>query len=207
MPLFCEAFAPEANAMDSAARAVIGASDNTLLAALHPQVGLAVWLRDEPAGFARSLRVMREGGPFRATGEGPPEGALDALCEHLPEGAPAEFLTDIFRLSTLFGVLTRSETVRLRLEGITGDACRKFHTDAVGFRMLVTYAGPGTQWVMGDPEAALCPEQVPRCAVALFRGRRRPGGYALHRSPPLSHLPEALRWRLVLCIDEPEPSP
>jgi hypothetical protein len=207
MPFLCETFAPEAKATDSAARAVIGASDDTLLAALHPQVGLALWLRDEPPGFARSLRLMREGGPFRAIGEGPPEAALDGLCEQLPEGAPAEFLTDIFRLSTLFGVLTRSETVRLRLDGITGDACKKFHVDAIGFRLLVTYAGPGTQWVMGDPETTARPEHVPRCAAALFRGRRRPGGYVLHRSPPLSHLPEALRWRLVLCIDEPEPLP
>ncbi|MBS7812686.1 DUF1826 domain-containing protein [Roseococcus pinisoli] len=208
MPLFCEAFAPEARSMDAAARAVVGAAENTLLAALHPQVALAVWLREEPRHFARSLRPMREGGAFRATGEGPPEAALDGLCTQLPDGAPAEFLTDIFRLATLFGALTRSETVRLRLEGITGDACRKFHVDAVGYRMLVTYAGPGTQWVMGDdPEIAASPEQIPRCAVALFRGRRRPGGHALHRSPPLSDLPEAQRWRLLLCIDEPEPTP
>lgn len=206
MPLFCEAFAPGTDTMASAARAVVGSAEGTLLAALHPQVALALWLRAEPPGFARSLRTMRAGGPFRATGEGPPEAALDELCPQLPEAAPAEFLTDIFRLSTLFSVLTRSETVRLRLDGIAGDACRKFHTDAVGFRLLVTYAGPGTQWVLGDPEAAARIEQVPRCAVALFRGRRRPGGYALHRSPPLSHMPEALRWRLVLCIDEAESS-
>ncbi|WP_421988955.1 DUF1826 domain-containing protein [Roseococcus sp.] len=207
MTFFCEAFAPGANAFDSAARAVVGRSQETLLAILRPQVALAIWLRDEPAGFGRSLRALGEGGPFVAVGQGAPEAALDALCEQLSQGIDGAFLTDIFRLSTLFGALARSETVRLRLEGITDDACRKFHVDAVGLRMLVTYAGPGTQWVMGDPAAATTPEQVPCGAVALLRGRRGTGESVLHRSPPLSHLPEARRWRLLLCIDEPLPLP
>lgn len=202
MPFFCEVLAPPAHALDSPARAVAGASDDTLLAVLQPSVALALWLRGDPAGF--DLSGLRKRGAFRAIVEGAPEAALDALCEQLPDAVPIEFLTDIFRLATVFAALTARETVRLRLEGVTDDACRRFHTDAVGFRLLVTYAGPGTQWIMEKGAAGI--EQVPRGAVALFRGRARPGGHALHRSPPLSHRPEALRWRLLLCIDEPEPA-
>jgi hypothetical protein len=204
MPLFCEAFGPEAGQSEAPPRAVIGTPETVLLTALRPDVALALWLREEPASFARPLRPLRQAGSFRALAEGKPEEALDLLCEQLPAGAPIDLLSDMLRLSHMFAALTRNEHVRLRFDGITGDACRKFHVDSVGFRLLVTYAGPGTQWSMGDPEAGAGIEEVPRCAVALFRGRKREGATTLHRSPPLSHLPEAQRSRLVFCIDEPD---
>jgi hypothetical protein len=203
MPLFCEAFGAEAAHLEAPPRAVIGTPDTVLLSALRPDVALALWLRDEPRGFAKPLKALRQAGPFRALGEGTPEDALDALCGQLPAGAPIDLLSDMLRLSHMFAALTQTRHVRLRFDGITGDACRKFHVDSVGFRLLVTYAGPGTQWSMGDPDAGAVIEEVPRCAVALFRGRKREGATNLHRSPPLSHLPEGQRSRLVFCIDEP----
>jgi len=204
MPFFCEAFGPEASQHPMPPRAVIGAPDTVLLSALRPDVALALWLRDEPRSLAQPLKRLRAAGPFRAVAEGKPDAALDSLCEQLPAPAPLDLLSDMLRLSHMFSVLTGNAHVRLRLEGITGDACRKFHVDAVGLRLLVTYAGPGTQWTMGDPEKGAKIEEIPRCAVALFRGRRREGATALHRSPPISQLPEARRSRLVFCIDELE---
>lgn len=203
MPLFCEAFGPEAAHAEAPPRAVIGTPETVLLTALRPDVALALWLRDEPGGFAKPLRPLRQAGPFRALAEGTPEEALDSICEQLPAGAPIDLLSDMLRLSHMFAALTQTKHVRLRFDGITGDACRKFHVDSVGFRLLVTYAGPGTQWSMGNPEEGAQIEDVPRCAVALFRGRKREGATTLHRSPPISHLPEAQRSRLVFCIDEP----
>ncbi|UPY38819.1 DUF1826 domain-containing protein [Sediminicoccus sp. KRV36] len=203
MPLLCEAYGPEAAHATTPPRAVIGTPETVLLTALSPDVALALWLREEPAGFAKPLKPLRQAGPFRATAEGTPDEALDSLCEQLPAGAPMALLSDMLRLSHMFAALLRSQHVRLRLDGITGDACRKFHVDSVGFRLLVTYAGPGTQWSMGDPDGGAQIEDVPRCAVALFRGRKRAGATTLHRSPPLSHLPEGQRSRLVFCIDEP----
>jgi hypothetical protein len=203
MPLFCEAFGAEAAHQEAPPRAVIGTPDTVLLSALRPDVALALWLRDEPGGFAKPLKPLRQAGPFRAVAEGAPEGALDSICGQVPADAPIDLLSDMLRLSHMFAALTQSQHVRLRFDGITGDACRKFHVDSVGFRLLVTYAGPGTQWSMGDPEAGAQVEEVPRCAVAIFRGRKRAGATNLHRSPPLSHLPEAQRSRLVFCIDEP----
>ena len=203
MPFFCEAFGPDAASASPPPRAVIGKPETVLLTMLQPDVALALWLRDEPPGFARPLTQLRAAGPFRAVAEGTPLDALDSVCEQLPSGAPLDLLTDMLRLSHMFAALTRSMHVRLRLDGIAGDACRKFHVDSVGLRLLVTYAGPGTQWTMGDPEAGALIEDIPRCGVAIFRGRKREGATALHRSPPLSALPEAQRSRLVFCIDEP----
>ena len=208
MPFFCEAFGPAAASADlPPPRAVIGAPETALLTALRQDVALALWLRDEPPSLARPLRPLRAAGAFRAVAEGEPEPALDAICEQLPAGAPIDLLSDMLRLSHMFAALTRNPQVRLRFEGVTGDACRKFHVDAVGLRLLVTYAGPGTQWTLGDPETGAVIEEIPRCAVAIFRGRRREGATALHRSPPLSPLPKAQRSRLVFCIDEPDCCP
>lgn len=203
MSFFCETFGPGASQHDAPPRAVTGTDETVLLSMLRPDVALALWLREEPASFARPLKPLREAGPFRAIAAGEPEDALAGICAQLPAGAPGDLLSDMLRLSHTFAALTRNAHVRLRLDGITGDACRKFHVDSVGFRLLVTYAGPGTQWSMGDPEAGAGIEEVPRAAVALFRGRKREGATTLHRSPPLSHLPEAQRSRLVFCIDEP----
>lgn len=203
MPLFCEAFGADAHTQESPPRAVIGSPETVLLTALRPDVAMALWLREEPGTLARPLRPLRKAGTFRAIAEGTPNDALDSICEQLPAGAPIELLSDMLRLSRMFAALTQTEHVRLRFDGITGDACRKFHVDSVGFRLLVTYAGPGTQWCLGDPDAGALVEEIPRCAVALFRGRKRDGATTLHRSPPLSHLPKAQRSRLVFCIDEP----
>jgi len=210
MPFLCEAYPaaapPAAERAGPPPRAVISSIESVLLTALHADVALALWLRELPAGWKREVAPLSAAGPFRALGEGTPEDALDAAAAALPGPAPLALLADALRLAHVFAALTRSEHVRLRLDGVTGDACRKFHVDAVGFRLLVTYAGPGTQWTLSDPKMddaeQVPPHDIPAGAVALFRGRARPGGHVLHRSPPLSHLPEARRRRLVLCIDE-----
>lgn len=205
MPFLLEAFGPGADREAAPARAVIGRPQMTLLAALRSEVGLALWLRDLPAGWNRGIRPLLEAGAFRAVGEGSPGEAIDQAAAVLPASAPVDLLADALHLAELFTALSRSPRLRLRIDGITGDACRKFHVDAVGFRLLVTYAGPGTQWTLADPAApGTTIHEVPAGAVAVLRGRARPGGHVPHRSPPLSHLPEARRRRLVLCLDEPE---
>lgn len=203
MPFLCEAFGPDAAAHPRPARAVIGAPEGTLLTALHPDVALALWLRPLPVGWARQMAPLLAAAPFRAIGAGTPEAALDEAAAALPCPAPLDLLADMLRLADLFAALTRRDRVRLRLDGVTDDACRRFHVDAVGYRLLVTYAGPGTQWTMGDPAAeGTVIHEVPAGAVALLRGRAREGAHVLHRSPPLSARPPAQRRRLLLCLDE-----
>jgi hypothetical protein len=204
MPLLLEAFGPEAAASTTAPpRAVISTEQTVLLTALRPDVALALWLRGLPGDGKRGLAPLLKAAPFRAVGEGRPEEALDMAAAALPGPAPHDLLADALRLSHIFVALTRMARVKLRFDGITNDACRKFHVDAVGHRLLVTDAGPGTQWTMADPEREETTiHEVPAGAVALFRGRARPGAQMLHRSPPLSALPENRRARLVQCIDE-----
>ncbi len=207
MPFLCEAFGPEATA-EPIPRAVIATAETVLLTALRPDVGLALWLRELPPAIPRACSPLLRAAPFRALGEGAPGEALDQAAADLPGEAPLDVLADALRLAQIFCALIRRETLRIRLDGVTGDACRKFHVDAVGFRLLVTYAGAGTQWTLADPEAGGHIHDVPAGAVALFRGRTRPGAHVLHRSPPISALPQGLpaarRNRLVLVLDEPQ---
>lgn len=111
----------------------------------------------------------------------------------------------------LFGQLTRSPILRLRLDVVTDDGCPRFHTDNVRFRLLCTFRGAGTEWL--DPKALwthvderpLDPASIRRLdrgAIAFMRGAKdatpeRPA--LVHRSP---------RWdgtglaRLLLVIDD-----
>ncbi|MCX8135258.1 MAG: DUF1826 domain-containing protein [Roseococcus sp.] len=206
MPFACEVFGPGATTSAPGSPRVIVSSEQTvLLSLLRPEVGLALWLRELPSGWTRALAPLLEATPFRVTAEGSPDEAWDASVAALPAPAPPDLLADGLRLARLFAALARTDRVRLRLEAIGGDACRKFHVDAGGLRLLVTYAGPGTQWTLGDPaRAGTAIQQAPAGAVLALRGRARPGAHVVHRSPPLSTLPEARRRRLLLCLDEPE---
>lgn len=91
--------------------------------------------------------------------------------------------------------------------------CPRFHVDTLPFRLIVTLAGPGTQWVSDAEvdrgmlaEEALCPfletavRELARGEIALLPGKTCPfrvGRGTLHRSPPL--LPG--QERLVLTVD------
>lgn len=97
------------------------------------------------------------------------------------------------------------ETVRLRLEVVENDACRKFHADYVTVRTITTYVGPGTQWIEA---AKLSIGRMPEMSeirqtetgdVTIFKGRLWQESPAiLHRSPPIAGTGEQ---RLVLVVD------
>lgn len=128
-------------------------------------------------------------------------GTPDQLVAQLPP-LPAGLAASIPVLAGRFAALMGCDTVRLRLEGIIGNACRKVHADYTDLRLICTLAGPGTQYALGDdPDAPL--EEVPTSAVALFKGRQFANGHAacLHRSPPIEGTGER---RLVLVIDTPQ---
>ena len=75
--------------------------------------------------------------------------------------------------------------MKLRLEVVETDACRKFHADNVSARLLMPLVGPGTQWVhTGDDDIvqALQPGEV-----GLFKGWKwTEAPRILHRSPPVA---------------------
>ena len=186
--LFCELFPGPA----APARAVCGTDPSALIAIRRPSVMLAAWTRPSP------LAHHLPGGLFRVTTDPvAPDGAVAALGRALP----AALAEDIAALALLFCTVARAAQLRQRLEALEHDACRRFHVDAVGLRMLCTYAGAGTQWRLGTPDEDAPHHEAAPGDVLLLKGRRRGGDGLVHRSPPVSALAEGRR-RLVLCLDE-----
>ncbi len=207
MSFLCEVFPPGSSLLSPGATAcaAVSADEAVLLEILRPDVAFAMWLRPAPVGWSRLTNALLAAAPFRAKAEDAPEAAIDALLAGLGQPVPAGLAADMTQLARVFAAITGRPTVRVRLDGVTHDACRTFHLDSVGLRMLCTYRGAGTQWTMCGPECR-APQQAPACAVVLLKGSRHqppPPPGCLHRSPPVSTLPEARRARLVLCIDEP----
>jgi hypothetical protein len=201
------------------ARCVVGATSAILDRIVEPGVELAIWNRSMPAAVgarldratvrSRTLPALRTTVPASV-----PEAPLAAALADLKDRPLADALADdVAHLVRLVAHLIGCETLSVRLEAITGDACRRFHADRIPFRLIVTYRGPGTEWV---DEAALPPggdprhppmeavRRVPAGAVALFKGSLGSDRPLLHRSPPITGTGAV---RLLLCIDEGLPAP
>lgn len=109
---------------------------------------------------------------------------------------------DISDLATRFAEIMRAPFLRVRLDAITTNACRKFHIDAIYARLICTYRGTGTQYgvAQGDDD----PRRIFTVATGapmLMRGTlwpQNPGSRLLHRSPPIAGTGET---RLVLVLD------
>lgn len=120
------------------------------------------------------------------------------------DGRNAALAGELAMLARIFADIVGTRSLRLRLEVIETDACRKFHTDYVPARLLMTLAGPGTQWVAsegGAADGAVDPpiHQLASGEVAIFKGRSWTDTPAiLHRSPPIAGTGET---RLLLVID------
>lgn len=111
-------------------------------------------------------------------------------------------IDDIAALAEMFGQVMRAPFLRLRLDVVTTNACRKFHIDAVTARLVCTYRGTGTQYGVAkngaDPDPVLT---VPTGAPFLLRGTKwpeTPRSGLLHRSPPIEGSGET---RLLLVLD------
>ncbi|WP_330702458.1 DUF1826 domain-containing protein [Novosphingobium resinovorum] len=194
-------------AKSPAAAAIAVTEPEALAAILRPEVQLAFWTR-EPA----SAPVLDPGAIDWS--------AIDDIAQTIdPALAPVEALLadagfpagpavralgrEIAGLASLLARIARCDEVRLRLEVIESDACRKFHMDWVDMRLLATFYGPGTQWIEVNAErngGADAPVHQLRCGeVAIFKGRlavQEP--QILHRSPPITGTGVT---RLLLAID------
>lgn len=120
-----------------------------------------------------------------------------------PTGPEREWLhEDIVALAHLFSNLTSAKFLRLRLDVVTTNACRKFHIDAITSRLVCTYPGTGTQY--GISTDGLDPKRVftvQTGAPILLRGTlwpSQPPSGLLHRSPPIEGTGET---RLVFVLD------
>lgn len=133
------------------------------------------------------------------------QSAMTSLCDiaRTPKGPErARLIDDVAALTQMFAVLMQAPYLRLRLQAVATNACRKFHIDAITARLVCTYRGTGTQYGVaadgGDPARVFT---VPTGAPILLRGTLWPAEPAAglrHRSPPIEGTGET---RLVLVID------
>lgn len=111
-------------------------------------------------------------------------------------------LDDAAAMAAIFADVMKAPYLRLRLDAITTNACRKFHVDAITARLVCTYRGTGTQY--GTSLEGEDPQQVrtvPTGSPILLRGSlwpAMPDPGLKHRSPPIEGTGET---RLVLVID------
>lgn len=183
-----------------------------------PGVELALWRRSPPPALVAALAT---GDPARY-----PDGrllvrpadlpaALTGLLtgSGFPQVAGGALAADIIDLGRRFADLFGLEAVDLRLEALAHDACWKFHRDHVPARLVTTYGGPGTEWVVPAFGARAVEEQkdyngpLERLSagdVAIFRGCQPGHDHGIvHRSPPVAGTGVT---RLFLCLNLPSPA-
>lgn len=179
------------------------------LSAIHRQgVAAAVWQRAPLPLFQNWIDGLDAELLPKARVILRPEAIPDAvrhICDTsgTPDGPERDMLIDdISALAKIFAGLMRARFLRLRLDVVTTNACRKFHVDAVTSRLVCTYRGTGTQY--GTSRGGSDPERiftVPSCAPILLRGTlwpEQPASGLLHRSPPIEGSGET---RLLLVLD------
>ncbi|MEP3299974.1 MAG: DUF1826 domain-containing protein [Pseudoruegeria sp.] len=180
-----------------------------LSAFMQPDCAAAIWRRRSTADFQKWVsalspsqlpqgRVIVQPNAVRSIVTELCEIADTPACTHRDQ-----LIDDITVLSEIFTDLMKSPYLRLRLQAVTNNACRKFHVDAIAARLVCTYRGTGTQY--GVSTNGRNPEQVfstPTCAPILLRGTHwpeTPSSGLLHRSPPIEGTGQT---RLVLVLDQ-----
>lgn len=187
------------------------------------EVNLAIWQRaPQPAieAYAQWLLTQAVAQPslaFRAIQKVVTPAELPAvLQQQLPDATgKTELMADLQLLSEMLCCLMDCSAVGFRLKLLQQPMCPRFHTDHVALRLLVTYAGTGTEWLPQAPAAgssdsfsgnsspsaaaksANQPQQISAQQVALLKGSAWQGnqqGAILHRSP-------AAAGRLLLSLD------
>jgi hypothetical protein len=195
-----------------------------------PEVQAVLWPRQMDADLRAELEcLVRNKAAVAVDIRGSlTEGLREQLAEKLGAlgrqiGSPLSSLRrEILQLAQVFQEVVHYQPIRIRLERVEDDACALFHTDSVRFRLLCTYRGPGTQWLVADElryaELGMRDRsleeanhaiirnpaeirQLEEGEVALFKGRAWPGEESgwIHRSAPLAKS----EVRLRLCLDVP----
>lgn len=178
----------------------------------EPDVELAVWQRAWPGALCERLDLLQLAGMPRARFIARASEAEASVAAGLADVACSDALVlealgaDIEALVARYADVSACDLIEVRLEAISGNACRLFHIDRTRSRLVATYVGPGTDWVphtssqaaLRDPENYAGPiERLPRFAVAILPGSLSRGGGLVHRSPPIAGTGQI---RLFLCM-------
>ncbi|NRB03216.1 MAG: DUF1826 domain-containing protein [Rhodobacteraceae bacterium] len=159
--------------------------------------GLQSWLEELEPAFLPSVRTVMKATHVRSA-----MSDLVRACS-MPSCAERDMLVDdISTLADTFAKVMNVPYLRLRLDVISHNACRKFHIDAVDARLICTYRGTGTQYgISTDGQEPRKVFTVPTGAPMILRGTlwpNSPKSGLLHRSPPIEGSGET---RLVLVLD------
>lgn len=168
----------------------------------------AIWRRATPPGFDSwvqafspddlpTVRCLQTPSEVHAT--------LERVLDRsgMPKASHRDWLiADISNLAFQIADIMAAPFVRLRIDVIRTNACRKFHMDANQLRLICTYRGTGTQYGIsndgGEPKRVFT---VPTGSPMVMRGCQWPGSPksgVVHRSPPIEGTGET---RLVLVLD------
>lgn len=184
--------------------AVQQADCSVLIAAATPDVHLALWWRSLPNGLDWIAELDWDGiedldfvSPVADLDEAIAQGVAES--GYPTDGRAVVLAREIADLARHFATIFDLTAVKIRLEVIDTDACRKFHADTVIARLLTTFIGQGTQWILATNGADALIHQMRTGDVGIFKGRLSVDEPAiLHRSPPIAGSGET---RLLLAID------
>ncbi len=179
------------------------------LSAIHsPGCAAAIWKRAPLPEFQHWIDAIDPDHLPRTRMILAPDRVRDALSKTtLMCGTPncpecGMLVDDIAALAMIFADVMDTPYIRLRLDVVNTNACRKFHIDAVTARLVCTYRGTGTQYgVLADDEEPSHVFTVPACAPIILRGTEwpdAPKSGLRHRSPPIEGTGET---RLLLVLD------
>ncbi|WP_282603698.1 DUF1826 domain-containing protein [Paracoccus sp. PARArs4] len=186
--------------------AIVAEADGIARIAANDTAAL-IWLRDRPAPFRDWIEGLDPAQLPRARMLVRPEGAraaVTAACDAAltPDGPERRWLIDdIAECARVFGATMGTAWLRLRLDVIATDACRRFHADRVTARLVCTYRGTGTQYGLADGDEPQHVATVPAGSPFVMRGTLwppLPDRGLRHRSPSIQGSGET---RLLLVLD------
>jgi hypothetical protein len=121
-----------------------------------------------------------------------------------PDGPHTALSQEISDLAHRYAQVMEVGSIRMRLEIVETDACRKFHMDNVKARLLMPLTEPGPQWIEADMRFDHQVNHLRAGDVGLFKGRIWAETPAiLHRSPPIAGTGVS---RLLLVFDLASPA-
>ncbi|MEL6463662.1 MAG: DUF1826 domain-containing protein [Pseudomonadota bacterium] len=186
----------------------IADTPDDLTAFLDPGCAAAIWRRQPVPGFQQWIDgldpALLPAGRVVLRPDAV-EAEATRLCEVAGTPACAEreqLIGDIAALADIFARLMQTPYLRLRLQPVTSNACRRFHIDVITARLICTYRGQGTQY--GISSGGQDPARVfsaPTGTPILLRGTlwpAQPASGLVHRSPPIEGTGET---RLLLVLD------
>ena len=177
-----------------------------------PGVQLAWWQRPIDDRLVAGIRAVPDQALPHLRLVVPSAGVTDALrrAAACDGGTLSLLIRDVGELARRFAAITRAAGLLIRLERISGDACRRWHADHVPLRLLCTYRGPTTMLAPPDAVGRAADGAVladdssvvqPTCLdVLILKGQRFGDATppAVHRSPPLA---DTGKTRYLLAID------